>query len=466
MYRHSVTIYDSQGNLLASVPDRVNLKSFGFSQYSGDSYLGGPVEATFTADGKYLWVSNYTMEGPGFNNPGCDACNGKNYDPGFVYKINTSGFEIEKAIQVGSVPKYLAISPDQKIMVVSNWSSGDISVIDLVAETEVRKIDVGAHPRGIAITSDSKYAYVTIMGSTKIAHVNLVDYSVDYLEKVGNSPRHLVLSEDDSTLFVSLNSGNCLLKYDVASGQKMYCSTNSGPRSMILSPDQKFIYVVNYFSDTFSKISADSMQVLEVVETGHHPIGITANWEDAEIWVACYEGKIEIFKDFQLEELLHPETFLFEQELEFFLNLFQPRGVPEGSNRVSQPQDDEEVVLSQSAEMVEIVPVDTAVVKPGPRAGNSSFSALDPSKGRVKSVVRNPAGCSYHVIVGSFSIPENAQDFSETVKGKGYTGEVLANSGSLTYVSAACFQTREEANQAIPEIYAGLKVKGWVLHRN
>ncbi|MBK9192255.1 MAG: SPOR domain-containing protein [Crocinitomicaceae bacterium] len=473
MYRHTVTVYDKTGKLLAKIPDKVKLADYGFTEYTGESYLGGPVEACFSNSGKCLWVSNYNMIGDGFNNPGCDGCNGKNYDPGFIYKINTETFSIDKIIKVGAVPKYLCISPNEKTMVVSNWSSGDISIVDLVSEKEIKRVDVGAHPRGVAISSDSKWAYVTVMGSTKIAKVNLTTHEVTYIEKVGKSPRHVLLSSNDSLMYVSLNSGNSLLQYNLCSGDKKNCSTNSGPRSMILSPDEKYLYVVNYFANTFSKIRTDSMTVMEVVETGHHPIGITANWDDAEIWVACYEGKIEVFRDFHLAKEMHKENYIFEDELALFMQLFQPKFISGNTTDVKtdKPELKSEIKDDETEESVVTEEVVTIEVKGVSKQRSSELAETDYSQPKhvpqkkvtEDNVSQQNGNCNYHVIVGSFSIKENAVQFKSTVSGKGYNAVLIESTKGLTYVSAACYQTREDATAAISAIYKDLDVNGWVL---
>ena len=198
---------------------------------------------------------------------------------------------------IGSVPKFLAINELTQKMVVTNWTSSDVSIIDLNTEKEIKRIKVGSHPRGVEIRKDGSVAYITVMGSTKIATIDMDTYSVDYITEVGKSPRHLVLDEADDYLYCSVNSSNKIVKIDLNTDERISCTTKAGPRTMVLSANQKFLYVVNYFTDSFQKVDAKSMKVVETVNTGHHPIGITANWETSEIWVACYEGKIQIFKD-------------------------------------------------------------------------------------------------------------------------------------------------------------------------
>lgn len=70
MYRHSVTVYDAKTfELLKTIPDSVSLQKFGFSK-STSIFKGSPVEGTFSPDGKFLYVSNYAMYGPGYNKEG------------------------------------------------------------------------------------------------------------------------------------------------------------------------------------------------------------------------------------------------------------------------------------------------------------------------------------------------------------------------------------------------------------
>ena len=93
MYRHSITVYDAKTfELLKTVPDSVSLQKYGFST-STSIFKGSPVEGTFSPDGKYLYVSNYAMYGPGYNKEGHDTCSpASGYDTSFVYRINRSNY--------------------------------------------------------------------------------------------------------------------------------------------------------------------------------------------------------------------------------------------------------------------------------------------------------------------------------------------------------------------------------------
>ena len=51
IYNHTISVYDRSYNRLALIPDTIRLADYGFAEYPGE-YLGGPVEAAFTSDGR------------------------------------------------------------------------------------------------------------------------------------------------------------------------------------------------------------------------------------------------------------------------------------------------------------------------------------------------------------------------------------------------------------------------------
>jgi YVTN family beta-propeller protein len=66
---------------------------------------------------------------------------------------------------------------------------------------------------------------------------------------------------------------------------------------MVISDDGQRLYVVNYGSNTVSKVRTSDMKVLQTVNVNEAPIGITYDPQTREIWVACYSGSIMVFQD-------------------------------------------------------------------------------------------------------------------------------------------------------------------------
>ena len=311
MYRHTISVLDHHKNLVATIDDSVDLREFGYD-VPGDIYRGAPVEAAFTSDGSFAFVSNYRMYGPGYDPyAGGDSCQKSQGQDSFVYRINTTTLEIDRVYPVGPVPKHLAVTADDRLLLVSNWCGFDTTVIDLVTDERVASVDVGRFPRGIAITSDSATAYVALMGSTDIAVINLsallstmdtpsaLDTSVrTYIRGVGVSPRHLVLSPDDETLYVTLSGEGAVAAVDLNSGHVIRrVRTGHAPRSMDISTDGTALYVVNYKSDTMSKIRTRDLTILQELDTTPKPIGITYDPFNEEVWVSTYTGTIHLYAE-------------------------------------------------------------------------------------------------------------------------------------------------------------------------
>ena len=299
MYRHSMTVYDSLGRLVKTIPDSVDLAAFGYRRYHGSIYRGAPVELAYSPDGRHAYVSNYSMYGEGFGPEGTDACVDRDrIDSSFVYRIDLRSLTIDQVIAVGKVPKFVATTPDARYLLVSNWCSYDESVVDTRTGREVRRIPIGPNPRGIAVAPDSSVAYVAEMGGSDIAVIHLADLTTTWIHGVGSGPRQLVLSPDGRWLYATLNGAGRVVKIDTRSGA-VVASTATGtePRSMAISTDGESLYVVNYESSTVSKLRATDLSVVQTVPTAPHPIGITYDARTGDVWVACYVGVIEVFHD-------------------------------------------------------------------------------------------------------------------------------------------------------------------------
>jgi YVTN family beta-propeller protein len=297
MYRHNVMVFDRAGNVVTKIPDDVDLAAYGVK--GGVKAQGSPVEAAFLPNKSYVYVSNYHMYGPGFTPTADDNCNRGKWDDSYVYKINTSTFAIEKVIATGSVPKFMAVTPDGSKLLVSNWCGFDVSVIDTATDTEITRIDVGRHPRGIAITADSRYAYVAIMGEAKILKLDLARNAVvGQVGDAGATPRHLLLSPDGRYLYVSNNHENLVRKIDLRAGAAVAkARTGVETRSMAMADDGESLYVVNYQDGTVSKVRTSDMKILQTLQSGMHPVGITYDPATRAVWVANYTGSLHIFVD-------------------------------------------------------------------------------------------------------------------------------------------------------------------------
>lgn len=302
MYTHTVTVYNSSGKLVKTIPDTVHMSQFGFPGHPGITH-GAPVEAAFTPNAKYVYVSNYSMYGSGFGPEGSDDCTPASAEAAgdtdsYVYRINVSTLAIDQVIKVGLVPKYMAVTPNGKYLLVSNWCSYDLSIVDIAKAKQVARIPIGPYPRGLAVSPNSKTAYVAVMGSDDVMKINLTTLKAEGSFVVGDNPRHLVMSPNGRYLYGSLNGPGDVVKVDLAD-DRVIATVHTGveDRSLAISTDGRSLYVVNYDSDTITKLRASDLHVLQTFPTGVHPIGITYDATTGDVWVAVYSGQILVLGD-------------------------------------------------------------------------------------------------------------------------------------------------------------------------
>jgi len=299
MYAHTSTVYDAESReLVETLSDEIVPEEFGLEGHPGTA-AGSPVEAAWTDDGKFAYVSQYTMYGDGFGKNGFDACSpADGVGPSLLYRFNAELMEWDQVIKVGAVPKFVDITPDQTKVLVSNWCDSTLSVVDIETAQEIKTIPIAAAPRGIEVLTDNRTAYVAAMYADKLFKVDLETGESEVMMETGRKPRHLNLSADGKYLFMAVSGADTIYKIDTET-EEIVDQVVSGrePRSMILSSDGTALYVVNYYEPSVAKISTEDMELLQKEPTDANPIGITYEPITHTVWVACYGGSIYVFDD-------------------------------------------------------------------------------------------------------------------------------------------------------------------------
>jgi YVTN family beta-propeller protein len=298
MYSHSVSIFDSESlELVKNVKDTVDFASLGVSGFSG-VHKGSPVEGAYSPDGKYLYFTNYAMYGKGFTKEGTDKCSpADGYDKSYLSRLDLATLKIDAVYPVGSVPKVVKVTPDNKYILVSNWCSYTVSVISVEKEKVVKTIKIGRYPRGIAISADSSYAYVVEMGGSNIHKIDLSDFSKTLIP-IGVNPRAVELSPDNKTLYATLNVSGRVIAWNLEANQAIKSvKTGATARSLAISGDGSALFVVNFTSGTVTKLRSSDLSKVQTIKVCKEPIGITYDNATNRTWVACYEGSVKVFQN-------------------------------------------------------------------------------------------------------------------------------------------------------------------------
>ncbi|MBL4933820.1 YncE family protein [Clostridium paridis] len=219
-----------------------------------------PAHVVFTNDGKKVLVTN-------------------NEDNN-VSILDSKNYSLIKNVAVGKGPHGFRISSDSQFAYIANMGEDTVSIVDINNNKEIRKIKVGSTPVTTGVTKDGKTLVVTINGENAIG---IIDLSTDKVEKVpvGVGPAQLYLSADDKFVFVA-NQGteeapsNSVTKIDLAAKKvAATIQTGKGSHGVLVSPDNKFVYVTNMYESTVSIIDYSTNKVIQTITVDGEPNGIS-----------------------------------------------------------------------------------------------------------------------------------------------------------------------------------------------
>ncbi|MDP4261940.1 MAG: YncE family protein [Bacteroidota bacterium] len=276
------------------------------------SYEEKPVEACLSHDDKILWVSLHNAEG--IVPIRIDSLEANRDIPGdqvtkkvtVIYpgSARKDSFNVP-LIKTGKTPKIISKTTDNKFLLVSNWHSYTVSVLEIDKDQYpfgkvISTIPVPSIPRGIVVDDKNKRSYVAIMGGATVEVINNDTWKRDTVMNVASNPRHIVL-DTSGHLFVSYNKLAKIACVDLATGNTLFSTpTHTQPRTITLSKNQKFLFVTCYGGDTLDvfKINNDSFAKTASIPCKGHPVGVDVfeNNDQLEAWVCSYTyGTISVF---------------------------------------------------------------------------------------------------------------------------------------------------------------------------
>ena len=248
-------------------------------------HTGKPVEFGITLNGRFIWITYFRLLEEGFpKNLGVESA--YRY-PSVVVVYDTLAKELVKRIDVGIIPKIIAVSPDEKLVFVANWNSYDISVISTENYQVIKTIKVGTIPRGVEFTPDGKYAYVCNFGGSTISKIDVPSLEViSTIKDAGISPRDMVISSDGDYAYFSAYGDGYLRKLDLKTDEVVdKIKIGIQPRSVCMTNNNKYLFVVNYKNGTVNAIDLTEFKMLDEYDADIGAVGVALSPDNKFLWV-------------------------------------------------------------------------------------------------------------------------------------------------------------------------------------
>lgn len=279
-----------------------------------NTFMGKPVESTFSHGGRYLWVPYYRR-----------SFDINAQDPSAIAVIDTETDNVVRLMDAGVLPKMIATSPDGRYIAVAHWGNNTVGLIDISSSNprqwrHVACIDIdqrlnlnysmtvpvdrdsgsGNALRGTGFTPDGRYLLVGCMGGN--GGIAVIDVkSRTYLGKLfGMMPnvRHLVIK--NNRLYLSVNRAGYVQSVPLdriykaigsISGKRAVvdgwhnCKVAAGARTLELSPDGRYIFVACNTDSRLCVVDATTMKMIASVPADSYPVGLDISADGSLVFI-------------------------------------------------------------------------------------------------------------------------------------------------------------------------------------
>jgi YVTN family beta-propeller protein len=181
---------------------------------------------------------------------------------------------------------------------VANWSSNNVTPIDIATNIPGAPIAVGTKPIGIAITPDGATAYVTNFGSNNVTPIDVATNTAGPpIATGGLAPRGIAITPDGVTAYVGNYNSGTVTPIDIATNTAgplivvgptcNQCTRNKG---VAITPDGATVYVVNASLDNVMPIDVATNNPGTPIPVGDNPFDIAITPDGATAYVVNEGG--------------------------------------------------------------------------------------------------------------------------------------------------------------------------------
>ncbi len=219
---------------------------------------------------------------------------------GYVLFYNAETNELISKVNIGNHPAHVVFTNDGKYVLATDSENNNVSVIDLSTSKVVKTIDTGKGPHGFRISSDSKYAYIANSEADTISVIDITELKEVKTIQVGNNPITTAITEDNTMLLATLNSENSLAIVNLATDEVQKIAVGEGPAQVYIQKDSKFAFVANQGtesnpSNTLSKIDLSTKEVVATIEVGNGAHGIVVSDDNKYVYVTnMYDNTVSV----------------------------------------------------------------------------------------------------------------------------------------------------------------------------
>ncbi len=202
------------------------------------------------------------------------------------------------------VPAGLSISADDKTLYAACPWGNSVCVMPLDDPSAKKMIPFAAdtYPYYAVANAAGKRLFVSLWGKSAVAVVNLETHAIEATWPTQSHPTEMLLTKDQKTLFVACSNSNNVTVIDTESGKNLetissalFATADNGstPNSISLSADERVLLIANATNNNVAVIDVSERgrsRSLGFIPVGWYPTCARFNPHDGKIYVANGKG--------------------------------------------------------------------------------------------------------------------------------------------------------------------------------
>ena len=191
--------------------------------------------------------------------------------------IDTGSLEVLRDFEAGSDPETFAVHPNGNVY-VSNEDNAKASVFNPKTGKMLAKINVGLEPEGVAVSADGKRVIVTSESTNMLHVIRVPEHTIENNILVGARPRAATFTRDGRIAYATAEISGEVVKVDMESA-KILAKASTGdsrskPKDVLLSKDEKLIYVAGGRANTVKVMDAETLEPVKKIPVGKRVWGL------------------------------------------------------------------------------------------------------------------------------------------------------------------------------------------------
>lgn len=181
---------------------------------------------------------------------------------------------VEGALKIGGGLGSMAVAAAAGKVFVAQPSSREVTAVDLPTRQILSHIEVGSPPSLLALKPDEGELFALSGQDAMMTILNVSDDSVEESHSSGADPSATVFSRDSGWLYVANAGDGTVTRMNVQTREQYLTHIGLQPVALALTPDQRFLAVVDSAADRLTVIRAHTGDLVNSVPVGADPVTV------------------------------------------------------------------------------------------------------------------------------------------------------------------------------------------------